>query len=376
MKILSLLWGFSLGGIGKCALTYACLNDFSEISLETVCIYGENWICDLSPLEEIEADLLPIKGRLDFSWVKKCAKKIEDKSPDILFVHGFNGPIIAKILHLAMREKIPFVCSYHGLYHPPSWTRIPLAPIFNRTAEYVYRRYADAVVSVCGYSRDVLIARGVPAEKITVVHNGLPEQQLDFVELDRSEFGLSDDDIVIGVASRLDPVKGLYYLVEAFSTLVSDFPETKLVMVGDGFCTDDLKSQCEKLDLGESVIFVGYQENVDAWLQLFDIFALPSLAENHSIALLEGMRAGKAIVATDVGGNTESVRHDKEALIVSPRDSVALAQAVSKLLQSRTLRDRLSLNARARFFENFTEEVMLRKLADWFEKCIDSANCR
>jgi len=373
LKILSLLWGFSLGGIGKCALTYACLNEFPEISLKTVCIYGENWACDLSPLKEIGADLLPIKGRTDFSWVGKCIKKIKDYSPDVLFVHGFNGPVIAKILQLAMKKKVPFVCSYHGFYHPPSWSRIPLAPIFNRTAEYIYRKYADGVVSVCAYSKNALIDRGVSAEKVTVVHNGLPEQRPDFIGIDRSMYGLSDNDIVIGVASRLDPVKGLPFLLAAFSRLVAMFPEAKLVMVGDGSCSENLKDQCRKLGVSNSIFFVGYQDNVEAWLELFDIFALPSLAEYHSIALLEGMRAAKAIVATDVGGNTESVRHEQEALIVPPRDPEALEKAISMMLNNVSLRKRLGRNAKSRFEENFTEEVMLKKLALWLQKCVEHA---
>jgi len=372
MRILSLLWGFSLGGIGKCALTYHCLSDFDDISLLTVCISGENWGSDLNPLNEISAEIIPIKSRLDFSWIKKSIAIIENFAPDLLFVHGFNGPVIAKILQFFLKRKLPFVCSYHGSYHPPSLTRVPLAPVFNRSAEYIYHKHAVGVVSVCEFSKRYLVSKGVPADKVTVVYNGLSKERSARMKLDRAAFGLHDEDVVIGVASRLDPVKGLSYLVAAFTEVVDSCPEARLVIVGDGTCTDDLRKQCNDLGLGSRVYFAGYQDNVEAWLDLFDIFALPSLAECHSIALLEGMRAGKAIVATDVGGNTESVRDEKEALIVPPKDSRAIAHELVVLLKNPSLRETLGLNAKKRFAENFTEEIMLANLAAWLRNCAAS----
>ncbi len=369
MKILSLLWGFSLGGIGKCVLTYNTLNDFDDLSLLTVCINGGQWGSDVAPLHDISAEIIPIKGRTDFSWKKRCSEIIEDFSPDLLFVHGFNGPVIAKVLQFFSKRKLPFVCSYHGSYHPPSLSRIPLAPVFNRSAEYIYGKHAVGVVSVCEFSKRFLVAKGVPENKITVVHNGLPEKKPDVEKLDRGTFGLQDDDLVIGIASRLDPVKGLSYLVAAFVAIADSCPAAKLVVVGDGTCADDLKKQCQELKIASRVYFAGYQDNVEAWLEIFDIFALPSLAEYHSIALLEGMRAGKAIVATDVGGNNESVRHEKEALIVPAKDSSAFARALSSLLVNPSLRETLGANAKKRFAENFTEEIMLENLAAWLKAC-------
>jgi len=336
--VLSLLWGFSLGGIGKCALTYNRLSEISDICIKTACIYDVNWDCDLSPLEEIGAAFITIRSRMDFSWIRHCSELIEKFAPDLVFVHGFNGPIVARILQRKIKRNFPFVCS-------------SLGPVFNKGAEHVYRRHAFAIVSVAQYCKDQLVSRRVPAEKITVVHNGLPDQrQTD--GLNHGDVGLQYDDFVIGIASRLDPVKGVEYLVDAFAKVVAIFPHTRLMVVGNGTCENALKKQAAKLGVYEKIRFFGYQDNVDAWLELFDVFALPSLAEYHSIGLLEAMRAGKAIVATNVGGNPESIKHEREGLLVPPADAAALEKSA----------------AIKRFKDDFTEDKMLEKMAAWLKR--------
>ncbi|MCK4790939.1 MAG: glycosyltransferase, partial [Desulfobacteraceae bacterium] len=157
----------------------------------------------------------------------------------------------------------------------------------------------------------------------------------------------------------------LKYLIDAFSRVVTNYPKARLLVLGRGTNEDKLKQQCAILGVAGKVHFVGYQDNVDAWLNLFDVFALPSLAEYHSIGLLEAMRAGKAIVATTVGGNPESVRHDQQALLVPPANPVALASALTRLTDNSNLCRELGASAQKRFTNEFSETRMLEKTAEW-----------
>eukprot|EP01029_Cantina_marsupialis_P011658 TRINITY_DN25930_c0_g3_i1.p2 TRINITY_DN25930_c0_g3~~TRINITY_DN25930_c0_g3_i1.p2 ORF type:complete len:146 (+),score=34.92 TRINITY_DN25930_c0_g3_i1:52-438(+) len=120
--------------------------------------------------------------------------------------------------------------------------------------------------------------------------------------------------------------------------------------------------QVKEASLESEVEFIGYQNNIPQWLNAFDIFALPSLFEYHSIALLEAMRAGKAIVSTDVGGNTESVRDGLDGLIVPAKDSEKLANAILKMMESEELRTNMGNSARERFLDEFTEDIMKTNL--------------
>ena len=125
---------------------------------------------------------------------------------------------------------------------------------------------------------------------------------------------------------------------------------------------EQLKQMASSLNMTDDVISVGFQSNVPEWLASADIFAFPSLKENHSIAVLEAMRAGICIVATNVGGNCESVNDEQEALIVPPADIKALADALEKVIINANLRKRLSVAARERFDKEFTEEAMMRNI--------------
>jgi glycosyltransferase involved in cell wall biosynthesis len=234
--------------------------------------------------------------------------------------------------------------------------------------EYIYRHYAVGVLAVAHYCKEYLVGHRVPADKITVVHNGLPDLHK-INSLSRSDIGLLESDFVIGIASRLDPIKGVNYMIDAFAKIVHRFVHARLVIVGTGTCDKKLKSQCVCLGIERYVFFVGYQSNIDAWLNIFDVFALPSLAEYHSIALLEAMRAGKAIVSTDVGGNTESIVHEKHGLIVPSADADALENALTQFIENPHLQAMLGESARKRFKESFTEHQMIKKISNWMNDC-------
>lgn len=373
MRVLNLMWGFNIGGIGKCFLMYDQLGQGVEgLEITTACINLKNVEFDLSPLHEIGAEIINIENRGDFSWLPKCHDLIDRIKPDLIFTHAFNGPVVVAALKFRYNLTLPFVCSYHGEYHAPSPARKLIAPLFNMSMHYLFRRHAAGVVCVCEYSNRFLVSRRVSADKICTVHNGLelspaPNKQISL----RRELNIADNSLIIGIASRIDPVKGLEFLLDAAAGLIADGAIIDIVMAGDGKYIDDLRAQADALKIADKVHFVGFQADMMPWLALFDIFALPSRAEYHSIGLLEAMRAQKAIVATDVGGNTESVRNDKEAIIVPAADSSALRTALQRLIESSDLRRKLALAARQRFEEKFTEDITKKKLSDWllsFEK--------
>jgi glycosyltransferase involved in cell wall biosynthesis len=363
MRVLNLMWGFSLGGVGKCFLTYARLGEVDpRLDIRTVCINLGRVDCDLSPLEAVSAEMIAIHGRGDCSWIRRCGEWIRRIQPDVIFTHNFNGPVVVNILRRVHGFKIPMLCSYHSEYHPPKTNRKLLAPLLNAVAHHHFRRHAAGIVTVADCNKAFLIQQGVPEGRITVVHNGLPLRDLPAAS---GRAGLSPDVFSIGIASRLDPIKGLNYLVEAVALLRGQGIPVHLELVGDGPLAGSLRRQVSALHLDEQVRFTGYLPDVESRLASWDVFVLPSLSEAHSLSLLEAMRAGKAILATNVGGNPESVRNGVEAVLVPPADAGALAKGLEALALNRPLRDRLAAGARRRFETNFTDAAMKRGLADW-----------
>ena len=104
-------------------------------------------------------------------------------------------------------------------------------------------------------------------------------------------------------------------------------------MPRDGALRAALEAQCAALGLGDAVRFLGDRSDVRQLLQGFDVFALSSLSEGYSMALLEACASGLPIVATDVGGNSEIVVDGRNGLTVAPADGEALAGAIAALLR-------------------------------------------
>lgn len=371
LKIISIHWGFSLGGVGKYATLIEDVSKYAPINIITLCILDKKWHSDISRLSKLNAKLIYIKSRADFSWIWRVAREIKNENPDLIMTHGFNGHIVAMTVKYLYKIRIPMICSYHGSYHAMTTTRKRFVKIFNLLTERFIRQIVISAVAVANFTRNYLIQKGIKGEKIEVIYNGIENKESNTLSRDliRKEWGLNEEDILIGAISRLDPIKGITFLIDAFKKLSETIPTLRLVIIGSGILESELKKQIQLSQMVQKVYFTGYRADIDNCLSAIDIFVLPSLAENHSISLLEAMRARKPIIATDVGGNTESVRHEIEALIVPPQDSAALAQAIERLIQNPTLRDELGKRAYERFQNYFTADKMVQKTADWLVKC-------
>jgi glycosyltransferase involved in cell wall biosynthesis len=377
LRIASIHWGLIVGGIAKYSTLIHQVSKIAPVDIHTICILCPDWSCDEQALTELSARRIHVKSRCDLSWIFRVSSEIRQIDPHLIMTHAFNGHFVSMLMSRFFGHRAPRICSYHGLYHPPSTNRKLFAKLFNTMTEFFIRKHAARCVSVTNFSKNYLARMDVPPEKIEVIHNGIasattvsPDARIRL----RREWNITPEDIVLGAASRLDPVKGVVHLVNAFAAIAHNSPMVKLVIVGTGNQHADLERHVALLGLSDRVLFTGYRSDVDACLSAFDIFVLPSLAEYHSIALLEAMRAGKPIVATSVGGNVESVTHEREALLVAPADVTALQHAIHRLLTDKKLREDLGRAAYNRFKQKFTTETMVRKTADWMLHCANLAS--
>ncbi len=366
MKVLNIIWAFSTGGIGKLFLQYASLGEYDKtMDITSVCIDLQNCDYDRVPLRKTGVRVVAIKNRKDLSWIKGLNKIAKEVKPDIIFCHGFNGPIVIKVCAIFEKSfRVPMVCTYHGLYNPPTRNKVLISSITNKVQAWMYKKFAHTIILVSEYSGHYLLEQGVSKEKMKVVYNGISSDvpQIEPVNLEHG--GIS-----IGVVGRLDAIKGLNFLVDAVAKVKQQISENfHVYIVGDGPEEQTLKAQVEAMKLEKNISFEGYQNNIPAWLKAWDIFCLPSLQENHSIALLEAMRSGKAIICTAVGGNPETVTDNREALMVPPCDSNTLANALLRLINSEDLRNELGKNASIRFQEHFTENAMKYELCEILKK--------
>lgn len=360
MRILNLLWGFSAGGIGRCFLSYNRLGDVAtNVFVRSVCIDIESRSYDRSLLKQNGIGVIGIKNLRDVSWLRKVRDAIVDFEPDIIFCHGFNGPVVVWTVKKMYKIRTPMVCTYHGAYHPPKAIKKLYAPVYNAAQMRLYRKSAHRIITVENRSRELLIARGVAPEKVVTVPNGISDNAFGPVS------GIDENFIRFCTISRLDRIKGLSYLIEALSLLEPDARrKIRLSIIGEGPEYNRLRSLAEVKKVHEIIRFEGYQSKVEEWLGRSDVFLLPSLSECHSISLLEAMRAGKAIIASGVGGTPDAIRDGVDGIIIPPANVRAIANAMMRLILNPELIGRYGQNARDRFLKRFTEAAMLRNLVN------------
>jgi len=177
----------------------------------------------------------------------------------------------------------------------------------------------------------------------------------------RRQLGLPEHTCIVGIVATLRSWKGHRYLLEAFSRLT--LPDLHLVVVGDGPGRDNVRQQAIDLGIADRMTQPGNQMDVAPWLAALDVFALPSYA-NAGVpqAIMQAMSTGLPVVSTPVGSIAEIVSDGVTGLIVPPRDTDALAEALERLCRSPELRTTLGQAALAQAKARFSRELMLDRM--------------
>lgn len=191
----------------------------------------------------------------------------------------------------------------------------------------------------------------VPAVKAVVVMNGIPLRR--YVQANpstraaaRAALAIDADAFVIGSVGRLVDVKNHQLLLAAVAPICRSHSKVQVVLLGNGELRGELEQQARSLAIAGSVHLLGERSDIPQVLPAFDVFAMPSRSEGHSIALLEAAAAGLPTVATAVGGNPEIVQHGITGLLVPSEDEASLRAALTSMLENCEQRDSLAAQAR------------------------------
>ena len=171
----------------------------------------------------------------------------------------------------------------------------------------------------------------------------------------------------VGTVLRLEKEKGVEFLIEAVSIVKDTAPNVQLIIVGDGSQKKKLEKITQEFKIEKQVRFVGFQKDIKKWVASFDVFVLPSAKrESFGLVLLEAMALKKPIVATRIGGIPEVVEEDSTGILVEPKNSRELAQAILDLYKNTDQRKIMGEKGRQRVKEKFTLEKMIREYEKLF----------
>jgi glycosyltransferase involved in cell wall biosynthesis len=222
----------------------------------------------------------------------------------------------------------------------------------------------DCIVAISESIRRQLEFAGVPASRIRLVYEGL--DLANYPRIPQCAKPSFREPLVVGTVASLSREKGHHYLVEAASKIPGVQARMRFVLVGDGECREKLKAQVRLRGLDGCFQFAGFQDQTLEYFKSFDLFVMPSLSEGLSSAILSAMASYLPVVATDVGGIPELVRHGSSGLLVPAADAAALAQAIIRLAENPEEAMRMGLRGRERVEQEFTLE---RKILQTEELC-------
>jgi glycosyltransferase involved in cell wall biosynthesis len=229
---------------------------------------------------------------------------------------------------------------------------------FLRLNRLKYTRGVDRILCISEAVRARLVADGLPADRLRVVHSGVDLARLDAVPRDpasrRREWGVPADARVVGHLGALTPEKGHAVLLRAMAPLLSREADLRLVLAGAGPLEAELRALAGELKVAEAVRFTGFLEDALAHLAAFDVFAFPSLAEGLGTTVLDALALRLPCVVSRAGGLAEIVRDEQEGLLVDPGDEEGLRRAIARLLADPALARRLGDAGRARVASTFT----------------------
>lgn len=327
-----------------------------------VALYSPGWLKDRCDADGLKTQVIPINGMFDWKWVRECCSLVRRENTALIHAHEFTGNTYGTLV--AKLCGVPLVGTIHGKSYF-------LEQAKRRMAYRMVSRLAHMVVVSKDLRTFVATSLNISETALELIYNGVnlpsppPQEEKDRV---RTELGIRPNDFVLGIVGSLYPVKGHLHLFEALRTIIKDCPNTKLLVIGRGDLEVTLKEEVHRLGIDREVLFLGLRSDVPLLLSLLDVFVLPSLSEGLSMAILEAMAAGKAVVASKVGGNSELVAEGQTGYLVPPQDSVSLADRVLKLLKAPDMVRQFGAAARARASQHFSHERMIEQYQDLYER--------
>ena len=360
MKVIHLISGGDTGGAKT--HVYSLLKYLNQIiDVQLVCFRGGDFADGAAALG------IPtvVLGGNFFSNLRAVKKLVRDGEYDLVHCHGALANVTGALLRRSLH--VPVISTVHSDYRLDYLGRPFARAVYGTLNTWALHRL-DYRVCVSDPIRQRLIDRDFEPNRLFSIYNGLDFSHV-VPKTDRAayfaQFGytVGEDDIIVGIAARLDPVKDIATLIRAVALAQKACPQLRLAIAGEGMERKKLGALAAELGIADSVFFLGWVDDLDSFYGALDINALSSLSETFPYALTEGARAHLATVASNVGGVPVIIEHGVTGLLFEPGDvrlfGAYLARCALDADYRHTLGEALYQRGKADFSE---EDTGLRQL--------------
>ncbi|MEO1671013.1 MAG: glycosyltransferase family 4 protein, partial [Cyanobacteria bacterium J06631_2] len=283
--------------------------DLAEVGVESVAC------------QDLQKQISPVADGKSFRYMLHI---IDLFKPDLIAAHSSKTGILGR---LASRiTKVPCVFTAHG------WSFTTGIPEPNRTVyrwlEKLTAPLADKIICVSEYDRQIGLKAKMSPDQLITVHNGMKD-----ITANLQANPAQAQPVKVAMVARFDRQKDHRTLIEAFQGL-----EAELILIGDGPSLDTVRQRVEQLGMSNQVSFLGFRSDIAELLAQVQIYTLVSNWEGLPCTIIEAMRAGLPVVASDVGGVKEIVLDGKTGYVVPRGDVATLRQKLSYLLDNEAAR--------------------------------------
>lgn len=298
---------------------------------------------------------------LPFIALFKLWSEIKDIKPDIIHLQGSNiSPYLIYTLFLARNKKI--VITLHSnliqelLAHEKLKVNSLRHKIIKFVVQYTFKR-ADRIISVGSSLKESIIKESNYdiSNKVVLLPNGVDTNLFDF-KIDkkkvRDKLNISKKDFIIFHAKSFVPNNGQRYLIKAFNTSLKSFPNSKLILAGEGPLKQESVELCKKLGISNNVMFLGDvpHNKIPFLMAASDLVVIPSISinkleESSCILALEAMAMKKPVIATNIGGLKDSIINGKTGILVNDKNPDEISININKLINNSLMNYKLSKNA-------------------------------
>jgi glycosyltransferase involved in cell wall biosynthesis len=321
--------------------------------------YPNTQLYDVAMAAGIESHTIACNGRLDRSVLERIRSLVRRVDADVVHTHGYKADVYA---YLALRkETIALISTCHTWHDTDRSDRL-----YGAIDRYVLRNY-DGVVAVSDEVKIRLLKAGVAKEKVRCIHNGIDLSPFDRSSAERHS---ARRPMVVGLACRLAPEKGIDLFLQMVGCVLAELPGTRFVIAGDGPDRPMLEGLIKKMRISASVDLLGRCEDMPGFFASVDILVSSSRTEGMPMVLLEAMATRLPIVATAVGAVPSVVRDGLTGILVPANDGAALTRAVVRLLRDGVLRKQFGDAARIWIAEGFSAERMTAEYLQLYHEVV------
>ena len=316
--------------------------------------------------------LVDFKPGLSIHNIRFYYNNIKLVKPDIVHIRGAAIDSLNAIIAARIAGHCKVLTTVHGLYSDMIYYNPIKKWISKNIIENIIFRLSHGISCVCKNANDRAYFDKYRSKMLPYVYNRIPEYDITHKRAFRDEirmmYNISDADIVCLFVGRMTREKGLLTLEQMFQTN-KDFPSNLVFLfVGDGDYRSTFESKCKAYKA--KIKFAGMQSNVQRFYMAADFFMQPSLHENHSISLLEACAAGIPSIATDCGGNSETIKNGETGIIIPVDDSKMLYKAIYEMIDTLTL-DTYTENVRNFNYCKFSNEACDKSLDQVYKRIMN-----